>query len=255
MPLQYDDFAITSPGGRAGNEDAHAAFTLGDGRFGWIVADGLGGHGGGDVASRIAVDTLSDYFRESAAASGFGLSGEMLDGALKAAQSAIIAARKQQPQFSRMHSTVVMLVTDGVIARWAHLGDSRLYHFRDGRLSAQTGDHSVPHMLHLAGEITLAQIRTHEDRNRLLRSLGSEGAWKPDISTEPLTLAQSPGHSDAFILCSDGFWEYVLEQEMETDLAASATARDWVTKMERRLLDRVNGGHDNYTVVAVRMFR
>ena len=109
-------------------------------------------------------------------------------------------------------------------------------------------------MLHLAGEIDLSEIRGHEDRDRLLRSLGSEGSWKPAILADPVALEPT----DVFLLCSDGFWEYVLEEEMQADLIASRTAEDWVHKMLRRLQNRVGGRYDdypydNYTVVAVRM--
>nr|VFJ61671.1 MAG: Serine/threonine protein phosphatase PrpC [Candidatus Kentron sp. FW] len=252
MISRYDHFAVSSPGGRAENQDAHACFGFGDHGMGWVVADGLGGYAGGRAASRIAIAAIGEYFETGDPE--FALSAGALDGALKAAQSAILAARKRQSELFRMHTTVVVLVSDGVIARWAHLGDSRLYHFRDGRLVAQTADHSVSYMLHLAGEIGLSEIRGHEDRDGLLRSLGSEGSWKPAILAEPVVLEPT----DAFLLCSDGFWEYVLEEEMAADLAASATARDWVHKMLDRLQNRVSGQHhddphDNYTVVAVRV--
>nr|VFK13942.1 MAG: Serine/threonine protein phosphatase PrpC [Candidatus Kentron sp. LFY] len=247
-PCRHDHVTISSRGGRSSNQDAHGTFGFGDSGMGWIVADGLGGHSGGEIASRTAVDTLSAYFRTPAGGGKEALSRQGLDSASRSAQSAIVARQRQQPQYSRMGTTVVILVSDGVTARWAHLGDSRIYRFRDGHVAAQSCDHSVPYRLYLAGEISQAEIRAHEERNLLLRSLGGEGGWGPDIS-EPVPLRPQ----DAFLLCSDGFWQYILEAEMEDDLSASTTARDWMDKMTARLRARVHGGHDNYTATAIRI--
>jgi PPM family protein phosphatase len=244
MALRFEERSATWRGGREVNEDARAWAKGKDGRAFWMVADGLGGHGGGEIASRMAVEAAKAHMKQH-----FGLEPSSLDGALAAAQSAIVARKEEEPGLSRMHSTMVLLVTDGSMARWAHLGDSRLYHFRNGRIRAETEDHSVPQMLFRAGEITKEEIRTHEDRNRLLRSLGSDGTWKPSILAEPVELKAG----DAFLLCTDGFWELVLENEMEADLAATDTAEKWLTRMLRRLAARAGEGHDNYTAIAVRV--
>nr|VFJ86987.1 MAG: Serine/threonine protein phosphatase PrpC [Candidatus Kentron sp. LFY] len=246
MKTQYDSFAITSPGGRSVNEDAYGFFQSEDGRACWVVADGLGGHKGGAVASQTAVTAISKWFRTK-----FGLTSNDLDFALQAAQSMITANRK--PSSPRMYTTVVMLVTDGITVRWAHVGDSRLYYFRDGKIIARTEDHSVPYLLYRAGEIGFDTIRTHKDRNQLVLSLGSEMPWTPSILPDPPVLLRQ---SDAFLLCSDGFWEPVLETEMEEDLAATVNAEGWMKAMIRRLRDRIRPGaqieHDNYTAITVK---
>jgi len=97
------------------------------------------------------------------------------------------------------------------------------------------------------GHITPAEIRTHKDQNKLTRVVGSEYYGQPDVETlsEPL----SPG--DAMILCTDGFWEYVLEDEMEEDLLSSDTPDDALAKMEARLLSRADNYNDNYTAIVV----
>nr|VFJ57967.1 MAG: Serine/threonine protein phosphatase PrpC [Candidatus Kentron sp. DK] len=257
MPITYDEFAITSRGGRAHNEDHYGLSELGsgfnDGSGCWVVADGLGGHSGGETASRIAVSNLLAHFKEKAGQRRFGIEEEALGAALKDTQSVIMARKEREPRFSQMYTTVVLLVTDGVMARWAHVGDSRLYYFHRGKIASQTEDHSVSYMLYRAGEIDRQQIRTHEDRNRLLRSLGARKSFQPEIAAEPVVLQPS----DAFLLCTDGFWEYVLEKEMEADLAASETAEDWAKKMEHRVLARVRAKshreHDNYTAITVRI--
>ena len=107
-----------------------------------------------------------------------------------------------------MQTTAVSLIIQNDLALWGHIGDTRLYYFHDGNLQKQTSDHSVPQMLVNAGEIDDSQIRYHEDRNRLLRSLGSKETIKPNLEQSATTIY--PG--DAFLLCTDGFWEYVLEK-------------------------------------------
>nr|VFK38991.1 MAG: Serine/threonine protein phosphatase PrpC [Candidatus Kentron sp. TC] len=251
MTIRYDTFAITSPGGRSINEDTYGFSSLENGRAFWIVADGLGGHSGGAMASRIAVSAISEWFRTRSRSAEFGLERRSLDSALRSAQAAIVAAR--EPPSARMYTTVAMLVTDGVAARWAHVGDSRLYHFRDSGLLAWTDDHSVPYLLYRAGEIGFDAIRTHKDRNRLVNTLGANEPWKPTILADPISPLRQ---SDAFILCTDGFWEHVLETEMEEDLATSTSAENWISAMERRIRNRtrIETGpeYDNYTAIAVR---
>jgi serine/threonine protein phosphatase PrpC len=146
-----------------------------------------------------------------------------------------------------MRTTLVVLASDGQRARWAHVGDSRLYHLRGGRIASQTLDHSVPQALARAGEIRPDEIRCHEDRNRLLRTLGNEDEARPTVLGEPVLLEPD----DAFLLCTDGFWEFVTEAEIEVTLAKAATPEDWLTTMATRLLNRADPGHDNYTAVAV----
>jgi hypothetical protein len=166
---------------------------------------------------------------------------------LEAADQALRAEHQAQPALSRMRTTIVILLADSANACWGHVGDSRLYHFRAGRLLSQTRDHSLPQTLADAGEISHAEIRHHEDRSRLLRVVGEEGASQPAIVKEAVPLCRS----DAFLLCTDGFWENVYELEMELDFAKSGQPADWLALMETRLQERVDGSHDNYSAIAV----
>ncbi|WP_295583881.1 protein phosphatase 2C domain-containing protein [uncultured Lamprocystis sp.] len=236
-PLTLVTATLSHPGGRALNEDAagHA-----DGC--WVLADGLGGHGGGEVAAQIAVDTLL-----AAAAQGPLTDPEALAQALLAADVAIHTRQEADPRLERMRTTVVVLASDGCAALWAHVGDSRLYHFRDGRIRFQTADHSVPQALVKAGEITAAEVRFHEDRNRLLRTLGNDKDLRPTLAETLLPLATG----DAFLLCTDGWWEYVTEPEMEVALAKSASPAQWLQTMATGLLRRAPMDHDNFTAIAL----
>lgn len=228
---------ITSKGGRSRNEDTVRTETMPEGFCG-IVADGLGGHGGGEIASGEVALSLAEDYRQGK----LQTKEQLLSGFEKAGKR--VEAR-QSPACS-MKTTAVALVIGNGMARWAHTGDSRLYHFYQNRLIEQTMDHSVSQMAVLMGEITPDQIRFHEDRNRVLRALGSEN-WEPAVSK---AVPVDDGFH-AFLLCSDGFWEYVYENEMEEELQTAAGPKEWLDAMERLLLGRVKENNDNYTALAV----
>jgi serine/threonine protein phosphatase PrpC len=141
----------------------------------------------------------------------------------------------------------VVLWRQGGQVLWGHSGDSRLYQFRDGRVLFQTKDHSVPQMLVGSGEITFDEIRTHEDRNRLLRALGTPGPVKATLVKE----AREACPGDTFLLCSDGFWEPVLEADMEAALATHPEPAAWLAALEGPLRRRLADDDDNYSALAV----
>ena len=228
--------SYTDTGGRAVNEDSTRQARLGEDRLCLVVADGLGGHGGGARASAAAADTICREWRGEA-------DPEVLKGLIQRGHQAVTAI--QTPQCA-MKSTVVALELAGSRAAWAHVGDSRLYHFTDGRLVFQTRDHSASQIAVFMGEITVDQIRFHEDRNRVLRALGQDEV--PVVEAKEVEL---PPGKHAFLLCSDGFWEYVLENEMAADLTAAADPLDWLARMRSRLIQRVPADNDNNTAAAV----
>ena len=227
--------SYTDTGGRAVNEDSTRQARVGEDRLCLVVADGLGGHGGGALASAAAADTICRAWRGEA-------DPEALKHLVQMGHQAVAAL--QTPQCA-MKSTVVALELAGNRAAWAHVGDSRLYHFIDGMLVFQTRDHSASQIAVFMGEITVDQIRFHEDRNRVLRALGQDGALTVEAGWETLR----PGRH-AFLLCSDGFWEYVLENEMAGDLVHAADPLDWLARMRGRLMARVPADNDNNTAAA-----
>jgi serine/threonine protein phosphatase PrpC len=236
--MPFTTASISNSGGRAANED-NAGYLEAAGAGCWVVADGLGGHGGGATASRLAVEAVLSSFRANPVVTANALLGH-----LAAAHDAILR-QQNEPALSQMRSTVVVLLANDQAAVYGYIGDSRLYQFQAGSVEFQTVDHSVPGALAAGGSIAYDQIRFHEDRNRVLRSLGNEGKVNPVIGE--VSLCQS----DMFLLCTDGFWEYVTEFEMEADLAKASAPADWLRFMVSRLLGRAKTEHDNYTATAI----
>jgi serine/threonine protein phosphatase PrpC len=148
-----------------------------------------------------------------------------------------------------MRATVAMLVLDRArqLACWGHLGDSRVYGFRSGRLRFHSRDHSVIQSMLDAGIGDAEMLRRHPRRGVLLAALGSVDEMEPDVSAA----AEPVYDGDVFMLCSDGLWEYVEEAVMEHLLAFSPTAESWLTALEAELLARAEPGHDNYSAIAV----
>lgn len=226
----------TDTGGRACNEDTVRLFQHRRGSVCVVVADGLGGHGGGDVASQTAAEVICSQWD----------GGTTPQSLITPMQQAHRQIQSMQTREVPMRSTVTALALDNRGAAVAHAGDSRIYHFHNGRLIFQTMDHSASQIAVLMEEITVDQIRFHEDRNRVLRCLGQEGQLQPTAADCPL----EPG-AHAFLLCTDGFWEYVLEPEMEQDLMAAADPEDWLRRMRARLKARIPANNDNNTAAAV----
>ena len=234
--MRYTHSALTSSGGRSCNEDS-VLFLFANNTFTAVVADGLGGEGGGDIASATATRAVSEHFHKNNTCSAQNIAAAVsqVDKAVLMAQSA----------HEEMKTTIILLHATDNKAYCAHLGDSRLYQFRDGSILFQTRDHSVSQMAVSVGEIPPEEIRHHADRNKLLRALGTKLYVTPDISELDI---QS---GDAFLLCSDGFWELVFESEMLQCLKKSNNAATWLAEMEAALKPKLTQSSDNYSAVTV----
>ncbi len=241
--MQLEVSALSDPGGREPNEDAFGFWSGGGGCF-CAISDGAGGHGGGDVASKLAVRSILETFQNAPICTGPAVSA-----ALNVAHHAIVAEQGASAQNSAMRATAVVLAIDTVqhMAVWGHVGDTRLYCFRDGMVIAQSKDHSVVQRLVDAGYLTPAATRESTQRSRLYAALGHDEAFEMTIVPEPLSIR----NGDAFLLCTDGFWEYVEENAMAVALADSGTAADWLRRMEQQVIDLGGSGQDNFSAVAV----
>lgn len=229
----------TYAGDREPNEDYVAAGCSED-RYCFTVADGLGGHGRGEVASRLVCETVQQYFREHTA----GRIEEMFE----EAQAKLLQRQREENAADAMKTTLNILMIDGDGIRGGHVGDTRSYYFRKNRLVSRTKDHSVPQMLVTMGEIREAEIRHHADRNRLLRVLGIE--WSKPMYV--LADKVRPGRGQAFLVCTDGFWEYIEEKDMESCLKKAVDVQEWLDAMNEIVRAGGKGREmDNYTALAV----
>ena len=239
---------LSRQGGRAGNEDACGHWRS-EQRLCCVVADGAGGHGGGDIASKLVVRHIIDQ----AALAPLTRPDEVHD--LLIDTNAQLRRHQSESDNSRdMHSTVVALFVDLASreALWGHAGDSRLYVFRAGLMLSHTRDHSMVQSMVDAGLLMPEQLRRHPRRSELQSALGS----RPEDLL--VSSAAQPWHlepRDAFLLCTDGLWEYVDEAEMCASLSRASDPEAWLAGLEQLvLLHAAESGrtdHDNFSGIAV----
>lgn len=244
MTIEYS--VITNAGGRETDEDYALAFADTD-KGVFILGDGLGGHGRGDEASMTGVTEAMRSMQEIP---------HDFSRAFWAAENAVLERQKEERAFSQMKTTLCILdIADGM-ARWGHVGDSRVYYFCGGKVAARTLDHSVPQMLASSGQIRESQIRFHEDRNRLLRTVGVP--WNRDmfeLSDEweiKFVKRMFSNTATAFLVCCDGWWEKVDERQMLDTLRKSAGPDEWLERMEEIIIAQgIDEDTDNYTAIGV----
>lgn len=218
------------------NEDYFGTFR---GRFGelLVVCDGMGGHKGGETASRLAVDSIKNHFENLSA--GFNVKQE-LHNALSSANNKIVETAKQDRSLEGMGSTAVIVLFKDDLAYTANLGDSRIYLVRDEEIKQLTTDHSLVQQMIDSDVLTPEEAESHPKKNVITKSLGREGEVEPDIS-EPIKLLKN----DKFILCTDGLTNYLKDEEI-----LNITANNPVQQAAGKLVDLANenGGSDNITV-------
>jgi protein phosphatase len=200
----------------------------------WAVADGMGGHQRGEVASEIALDTLLEAVQQ----------GESLDQAVHSANSAIIAASEEDPESAGMGTTLVAAKFSGAQFELAWVGDSRAYRVSGQGIEQVSRDHSLVQSLVDAGELTPGQARNHPRRNVVTRCLG-HAEQLLEVSVVSGTLA--PG--ELLLLCSDGLSGELLDEQIQELCASASTLDDLV----QQLIDSANtaGGRDNISCIVI----
>jgi protein phosphatase len=219
---------------RANNQDSAYA-----GSYLFVVADGMGGHAGGDVASAIAIRRISEVDQRytSAHDAAFALQSSLI-----AANSLLAETVFEHNELTGMGTTVSGLIRVDNQVAMAHIGDSRVYRFRGGKLEQISTDHTFVQRLVDSGRITPEEAAVHPRRSVLMRVLGDVDA-APEIDTEVFETA--PG--DRWMICSDGLSSYVSDDKMEHVLATIPVAQDAAERLIKESLDQ--GAPDNVTVV------
>ncbi len=241
MSSQFTYAVFTNAGNRLINEDSVGVFEHGANHC-FVLCDGLGGHGMGDVASTLVKDVFGDMFSKTDDMVNF------LGQTFVASQDILMVEQKARRASQKMKTTAVALAADEQNAYIGYIGDSRLYVFRKNKVKTRTLDHSIPQMLVLSKEIKESQIRNHPDRNILLRVLGIE--W--DDPMYELLVPISLKKCQAFLLCSDGFWELIEEKEMCELLKKSSSVEEWLFSMvEVVKKNGVGRNMDNYSAIAI----
>lgn len=204
-----------------------------------VVADGMGAHAAGEIASQIAVSTVLSMMHLTAGASP----RDRLDTAVTAAHAAIRDKAQTSLRFDGMGTTIVLTLVHGRQLYHAHVGDSRLYRLRAGRLEQITRDHSLLQESIDQGLYSPAEARARVARNILTRALGLDGALKVDIGQ---TDARA---GDRYLLCSDGLYEMLSDPEISALLQRIPDPQ----KQVRALVDMANdrGGRDNISVIVI----
>ena len=243
--MKIEAAKLSCPGSRDVNED-YICMDYDEKNGIFILADGLGGHGMGDIASKLAAEAAMEVL----------LSGKAIEEAFESAEEAVMRKQEAEGEPDKMKTTLCILVIRDGKASVGHIGDSRVYFFKNRKYVKRTPDHSVPQMLYESGDIKEEEIRFHADRNRLLKVIGVE--WdEPQYEIDGTLIISTGGlfHRripDAFVLCSDGWWELVTEKEMMKALEVSDSPRSWLEEMKRVIEEKGAGTEmDNYSAVAV----
>jgi len=251
--MEVKAFGLTHVGRqRQHNEDS---FLVRDDAGLFLVADGMGGHAAGEIASRIAAESVAEFIEHTESEDGTWpyaydetttRATNRLTAALKVANTRVLEAMRKDSRLRGMGTTVVACLVDGECASVAHVGDSRAYLVRGGELSRITDDHSWVFEQVQAGMISADEAERHPLRNVITRALGGALTVVPDASE--VTLHQG----DIFLLCSDGLTGMVPEDDI---LRLVLENEDDLEKACEALIDRANerGGYDNVTTVLVKV--
>jgi PPM family protein phosphatase len=244
--LRLESASFTHDGGRDYNEDAIGeSDAFGAVRL-YMLADGAGGQGGGDVAARTAITAAKAEFMRMPA-----YSADTLRRCIASADLAVRKRQTEETRLARMASTFVALLIDyrQRKALIGNLGDSRCYVFRKDAVIAQSYDHSLVQRFIDAGLYPAEKLREHPKRNVLYASLGAnEETVEPFVASSSIDLIAG----DGVLLCSDGVWEVVDESTLGRLHAMSKNVAEWRDHVVAAVRGRMAPGHDNFSALLVR---
>ena len=233
--MPYAAHGVTHAGRRASNEDA----LLVDASVGlFVVADGMGGHRAGEIASGLAVNTIRSVM------TGEQPSGDLLCHAVECANDEILAAAASNPDHAGMGTTVTAVLINGREIEFVNVGDSRMYRLRSGTVTQLTKDDSwLSHVRANGTEISDEEARRHPMRHVLTDVVGVRPELSPDVQVEPIEAG------DTLVLCSDGFHGSVTPERIAGILEGAPEPAVSAGRLVQEALDR--GATDNITVIVV----
>jgi len=210
----------------------------------WIVADGMGGHAAGDIASALTIRAIAESMDPSGPNTFSGAEAAISDRlveAFNAAQNRVSDHSLSEPECIGMGSTVIAGFVDGEDLYVCHVGDVRGYHFSEGRLTRLTNDHSLVWELVTSGQLTPDQARLHPQRSKVTQAIGMLAGIAPEVTSRMLK------PRDRVLLCSDGLWEALPEPDIGEIVGADGPVMESLS----RLVDKANAtsGQDNITAV------
>ncbi len=251
MAMTFRAFGLTDIGRKRKHNEDSFVIDLGEGLF--VVADGMGGHAAGEVAAKIAVDTIEEFISDTSQKfestwpfqynHQWRFNSNRLAVAVEKANERVISAVAKQPALKGMGTTLVGAILNGSGMSLAHVGDSRAYRLRRGELRRLTDDHSWVHEQIVTGILTEEEAKSHPLKNVVTRALGGG----PTVMPELQELDLQPG--DHYLFCSDGLTTMLSDEEVEEVLEGG----DEPEAVCHELVDRANerGGLDNITVIVV----
>ena len=241
--MQFSVYQESHIGGRKVNQDRMGYSFTRDALL-LVLADGMGGHARGEVAAAVALQTISALFQRQAT--------PYVKKPARFLEEAFLAAHRDIHDYRRAHempetprTTIVACLIQHNTATWAHCGDSRLYWMREGRILARTRDHSHIESLVAKGLVPPSARATHPDRNKIYNCLGADSLPKVEVDGGEGML---PG--DRMLLCSDGLWSMLPDDEMAARMHGYPVARA-VPDLLRAALQAAGDGSDNVTALAI----
>ena len=232
-------------GGRDYNQDCVKTAQK-NGKFCIAIADGLGSYNGSDIASNTAVEYLVSYFEENCDKEDL-FNKSSISAALLKAHNKILEKKKNDSSIASSCTTIAFLVSDTTTSVMAHIGDTRIYEIKNGKILYRTKDHSLAQIAVDRGEISYDEISTHQDQNKLIKVLGSDCFVDADISTDFFALKKG----DGFVLCTDGFWEYFTDKELLEIFNKSDNSCDIVSKLKNIHDERADEYCDNFSLAVM----
>lgn len=269
--MEWAISTVCKKGGRDYNQDYLAA-AVDTNSACFVVCDGLGSYVGSEVASNLSSGQVirsykelliqkgnlystnqvsnttsedSDSTVDSTAPIQNLFTDEFVLATIQKAHEYVATYKEQNPIIASSCTTLACVFSENDKMVIAHIGDTRVYVVRQGKIDFQTKDHSLAQVAVDKGEINSHEIRQHKDQNKLTRVLGSDYFVAPDIKILDTPLEKG----DGFMLCTDGWWEYVYEDEIEAIFKLTNNPQDALQRMERRLTKRAPQYNDNFSAI------